>query len=117
MIDTNEVQAMTDELMPQDEIETASPEEQRAAIEAALLERLGENWRRDWIVVHDANELVRLNKGDINLDFHADLLANVEIIEREASPIQLGGPMVAWLVLIASLAVALAIAAVAGVFN
>ena len=108
---------MTDDPMPQEELEPASPEEQRAAIESALLERLGENWRRDWIVVHDSNELVRLNKGDINLDFQADLLANVEIIEREASPMQLGGQLVAWLVLIASLAVALAIAAVAGILH
>lgn len=108
---------MSDDPNLQEEIEPASPEEQRAAIDAALLERLGENWRRDWIVVHDANDLVRLNKGDINLDFHADLLAHVDIIEREASPMQLGGHLVAWLVLIASFAVALAIAAIAGVFN
>lgn len=108
---------MMDDPIPQEEIEPASPEEQRAAIEAALLERLGENWQRDWIVVHDSNELVRLNKGNINLDFQADLLAHVEIIEREASPIQLGGYLVGWMVLIASLAVALAIAAIAGVFH
>jgi hypothetical protein len=108
---------MNENPMPQEEIKTASPQEQRAAIDAAMLERLGENWRRDWIVVHDSNELVRVNKDKINLDFQADLLAQVEIIEREASPLQLDGYLIGWIVLIASLAVALTIAAIAGLLN
>jgi hypothetical protein len=103
--------------MPQEEIEPASPQEQRIAIDTAILERLGDNWRREWILVHDANDLVRLNKGKINLDFQADLLAKVEIIEREANPVQLSGRMIAWVILAASLGVALVIAAIAGILN
>ena len=101
----------------QDEIEIASPEEQRAAIEAAIPERLGENWRKDWIIVHDGNDLVRLHQGEINLDFHADLLAEVEIIEREANPLQLSGRLIAFTIIGLFLFVALAIATIAGVFN
>lgn len=100
-----------------DEIEIASPQEQRAAIDAAILERLGENWRKDWIIVHDANDLVRLHQDEINLDFQADLLANVEIIEREANPLQLSGRLIAWSILLAFLFVALTIAAISGVFQ
>lgn len=103
--------------IPQEEIEPASPEEQRIAIEAAILERLGDNWKREWITVHNANDLVRLNQGDINLDFQADLLAKVDIIEREASPVQLSGRSIAWVILAASIGVALTIAAIAGVLN
>ena len=95
----------------------ATPEEQRSAIEAKILEHLGENWKKDWLVVHDANELVRLHQGKINLDFQADLLAEVEIIEREANPLQLSGRSIAYMILGASLFVALAIATIAGVFN
>jgi hypothetical protein len=106
--------------MPQDlnqEKEPASPQAQRAAIDAAVLARLGENWEKEWIIVHSSNDLLRVNKGDKNLDFQADLLANVEIIEREANPVQLSGRWIAWLLLGLSLFVAFVIASVAGVFN
>lgn len=97
------------------EIEPVSPAEQRAAIDAAILERLGADWQREWLVVHNASDLVRLNRGDNNLDFQADLLGNVAVIEREANPVQISGNLVAWMVLGASLLVALAIAALTGI--
>jgi hypothetical protein len=103
--------------MPDDNFEPASPEAQRAAIAAAVLARLGENWEREWIIAHNSHDFLRLNKGDINLDFQTDLLANVEIIEREASPVQLSGRTIALLILGLSLFVALVAATVAGVFN
>jgi hypothetical protein len=101
----------------QESIEPASPQAQRAAIDAAMLERLGANWPTEWIIVHNANDLVRINKGDINLDFQADLLAHVEVIERPASPLQLSGRWIAWLILGVSLFIAFLIASIAGVFN
>ncbi|MGB7341103.1 MAG: hypothetical protein WBC91_19560 [Phototrophicaceae bacterium] len=100
-----------------DEVEIASPDEQRAAIDAAMIERLGDNWRKEWIIVHDANELVRVNQGDINLDFQADLLAHVDIIERPANPVQLSGRLVAFMILGIFMFVAFAIASIAGVFG
>ena len=103
--------------MPDDNFEPANPQAQRAAIDAAVLAHLGENWEKDWIIVHNAHDLLRLNKGDKNLDFQADLLANVEVIEREANPVQLTGRLIAWLILGLSLFVALVAASVAGVFN
>ncbi|MEM9955728.1 MAG: hypothetical protein AAFV93_03525 [Chloroflexota bacterium] len=101
----------------QDEIEIATPEEQRAAINDALLEHLGENWRKDWILVHDANDLVRVHQGEINIDFQADLLANVEIIERPANPLQLSGRNIALMIIGTFLFLAFTIATLAGVFG
>lgn len=99
---------------PNEEFQPVAPEIARENIDAAIHERLGEHWQRDWLVVHDAPFLVRLNKGEVNLDFQADLLGEVEMIEREANPVQLSGRLVAWLILGASLFVALAIAAISG---
>ena len=99
---------------PQNEIEIATPEEQRQAIDRAMLEHLGDNWRKEWILVHDANDLVRVHKDEINLDFQADLLANVDIIERPANPIQLDGRLIAFAILGSFLFLAIAIAMLAG---
>jgi hypothetical protein len=105
------------EPIQEEEIEIASYQEQRAAIDLAIIEHLGENWKKEWIIVHDANDLVRLNKDEINLDFQADLLAHVEIIEREANPLQLSGRLIAFMILGVFLFVALAIATIVGVFS
>jgi len=67
--------------------------------------------------VHDTDSLVRLNKEKINLDFQADLLAQVEVIEREANPLQLSGRLIAFTILGVFLFVALAIATIACIFN
>lgn len=93
-----------------DEFEPIAPEKARAAIEHAMIERLGVDWRDQWLLVHDSNFLVRLNKGETNMDFQADLLGKVEITEKEANPLQLSGRFVAWVILVASIFVALAIA-------
>lgn len=103
---------------PEDnEPDIATPEEQRDAIETEIIVRLGENWKKEWLIVHDTDSLVRLNKGKINLDFQADLLAQVEVIEREANPLQLSGRLIAFTILGVFLFVALAIATIAGIFN
>lgn len=96
--------------------EIIKPELARAAIESAINARLGENWRAEWLMVHDTFFLVRLNRGTVNLDFQADLLGEVEVIEREAHPLQLSGRFIALMILGASLFVALAIAIAAGAF-
>jgi hypothetical protein len=93
-----------------DEIEIIAPQAARAAIAVAISARLGENWRDEWLLVHDTDFLVRLNQGAINLDFQADLLGNVAVSEKEAHPLQVSGRFVALFILGASLFVALAIA-------
>lgn len=100
-----------------DDINLITMAEARTYIDAAIIERLGDNWRKEWLVAHNDDNYVRLNKGDINLDFRCDIVGNVEIIESEVSPTQTGGRLIAWMVLGASLFVALALAQIAGVFN
>ena len=99
------------------EIEPIAPEQARAAIQAAILEHLGPDWADEdhgWLVVHDADYLVRLTRGQVNLDFHCDLLGAVSIIEREMNPLQTSGRLIAWMLLGASLLLALALAWAAG---
>jgi hypothetical protein len=93
-----------------DEIEIIEPQAARAAINTAIVAQLGENWRDEWLIVHDSNFLVRLNQGDKNMDFQADLLGNVEVTAKEANPMQLSGRDVALWILGASIFVAIAIA-------
>lgn len=99
-----------------DDFEPVSPAEARRAIEATIVERLGEHYDDEWMRIHNGDYLVRLHKGDINLDFQCDLLGNVEVIERDANPIQLSGRLIVGMVLAASFLLALVIASVAGVF-
>jgi hypothetical protein len=97
--------------------EPISPAQARTAIQAAIVAHLGEGWddeRTGWLVVHRSDWLVRLNKGPVNLDFQCDLLGEVSISEQAANPLQLSGRLVAWMVLGASLLVALTIAYVVG---
>lgn len=100
-----------------DEFEPLSLEESRIIVEAAIVERLGEMWRKEWLVVHNDPTLMRLNKGNVNLDFQIDLLGNVEITERQANPVQLSGRLIVWSVLISSLFLAFVLATIAGVFS
>ena len=70
---------------------------------------------REWLMVDASNFHVRLNNKDTNLDFRADLLGEVTVEERPASVLQTSGRFLAWMVLGASLFIAIAIAIAAGV--
>lgn len=73
------------------------------------------DWKENgWLKIYDSNYLVRLHKDKTNLDFQCDLTGHVDIIERAANPIQLGGRLIAWVVLLASITIALALAVLAG---
>lgn len=103
-----------------EEIEPISAEDARAILEAAISEQLGENWRDEsnpWVVTHDADYLIRISKDRTNMDFQVDLLGKVTITENEASLVQSSGRLIAWMLLLASLAVAFLLAQIIGVFN
>lgn len=100
-----------------DEIEPIAPEIARERIQQAIVDRLGADWDDEdhgWLVVHDTDYLVRLTRRGINLDFHCDLLGEVEVIERPANPVQTSGRLIAWMVLGASLLLAFLLAQLAG---
>ncbi len=94
-----------------------SPQAARAAIQRAIVARLGADWDGDggWEVVHQSDYFVRLSKGSVNLDVACDLLGEVSFSESALNPLQASGRLVAWMVLGASLLIALAIAWASGV--
>ena len=101
------------------DVELIAPAEARRALMAAIVERLGANWDDEdtgWSIVHDTDYLIRLTRGQINLDFQYDLLGVFTVTEREINPLQASGKLIAWMVLIASLALAFLLASLAGVF-
>lgn len=106
--------------METNEIEPISPEEARAHIDAAIVARLGPDWQDEdggWAIVDDSAYWVRLNRGVTNLDFQCDLLGEVTVTEKAINPLQASGRLIAWMVLGASLFVALMLAQIAGILD
>ncbi len=93
------------------------PHEARALVKNAIITRYGDTWDSDggWLVVHQSDYLIRINKGVLNVDFACDLIGNVTITESPISPLQASGRIVAWMVLGASMLIALAIAWATGI--
>jgi hypothetical protein len=72
------------------EVDPIPPEQAREILEAAIRERLGENWDDEetgWMRVTGHDYMTRLSRGRVNLDFYVDLLGNVrvEITESQAA--------------------------------
>jgi hypothetical protein len=102
---------------PSDAIEPIAPEAARARLDAAILAQLGEGWDDaddGWIVISRHDYMARLTKGRENVDFYVDLLGNVEVKRSAISPAQDVGRLIAWMVLGASILLALAVARAAG---
>lgn len=90
----------------------------RQRIQQAIVTQLGPDWDDEdtgWMVIHDADYLVRLTDGKRNLDFQCDLLGEVIVEERELNPLQGSGRLIAWMLLGASLLIAFVLARIAGV--
>ncbi len=99
------------------EPEIIAPAAARQAILSKIEETLGQGWQREWLPIHQTDYLYRLNRGSTNLDFQCDLLGQVEVIERPINPLQASGRFLAWMILGASLFVALFIALFTGVLR
>jgi hypothetical protein len=100
-----------------DDIQPIPPEQAQQILEAAIRERLGDNWQDDdsgWAVVTSHAYMARLTRGRTNMDFYVDLLGSVTVEVREIGPAQDSGRLVAWLLLLLSLAIAFLLARIAG---
>lgn len=100
-----------------EEVQTISAEEARAILSSAIRAQLGEDWDDEhdgWVQVTGHDYMIRLTKGSRNIDFYVDLLGNVSIEETELTPAQQAGRQIAWMVLLASGLIALAMARLAG---
>ncbi len=120
---------MTDEFNPNDprsnpldgetitEIETIEPEQARKLLEQAIREQLGEHWDDEetgWVRVTGHDYMARLTRGRKNMDFYVDLLGNVKFEEKELSPVQQQGRLIAWMILLGSLLIAYVVARLTG---
>lgn len=102
---------------PQQEIEPISGPEARKRLEAAIRERLGDNWDDEdtgWAVVSRHDYMARLTRGRINLDFYVDLLGSVTVEQKELNPAQDSGRMIAWMFLLLAIAIAVLLARAVG---
>ena len=98
-------------------IEPISGEQARAILEEAIRARLGDDWRDEdsgWTLVTGHDFMARLTRGRVNVDFYVDLLGSVTVEERPLGPAQESGRLIAWMLLLLSLAIAGLIARAVG---
>jgi len=96
---------------PPDEVEPIAPQAADAILRAALEPYVAQGWH----VIDQGPYSARLTREKRNLDLRVDLLGQVEASESGLTPLQESGRLAAWMVLLALLLVALALAAALGV--
>ncbi|NWG15035.1 MAG: hypothetical protein HXY41_00225 [Chloroflexi bacterium] len=67
---------------PIEPVEPIPPERARAILDAAIRERLGEDWddeQTGWVRISGHDYMARLARGRITLDFYVDLLGHVTV--------------------------------------
>lgn len=73
-----------------DEIDPIPAERAREILEAAIRERLGDNWEDEdngWTRVTGHNYMARMTRGRMNIDFYVDLLGNVTVEQSNSAPL------------------------------
>ncbi|MBN1681826.1 MAG: hypothetical protein JW966_16215 [Anaerolineae bacterium] len=93
------------------EIDPISPEDAAAILESALAPYLDDGWH----ILDQSAYYARLTRDTRNLDIRIDLLGNVETQESDLTSLQDSGRLMAWVLLLASLLVALALATALGI--
>jgi len=93
------------------EIEPISPEAASKILQTALEPYIADGWQ----LLDQSAYAARLTRGMRNLDIRVDLLGQVEAHESGLTPLQNSGRLTAWVLLLASLLVALALASALGI--
>jgi len=96
---------------PEPDVEPISPAEAERVLQQALDPYLADGWR----VLDRSAYGARLTRGMRNLDVRVDLLGHVETQETSLTPLQESGRLTAWVLLLAALFVAFALAAALGI--
>ena len=99
------------------EVEPIAPEQARAILDQAMLERLGDDWEDEesgWILISGHDYMARVTRGRVNVDFYVDLLGKVSVTEKSISPSQESGRLLAWMFLMVSLGIAFLVARAVG---
>ena len=92
-----------------DEVEPIPAEQARQILDAAIRDKLGDNWDDEetgWVMVTGHDYMARLTRGRVNLDFYVDLLGNITVKRTESQ----GGQSSAGLILIILLGLSIVIA-------
>jgi hypothetical protein len=101
--------------MPE-ELEPISPQRAREILDAAIRERLGDEWddeEEGWVRVTGHDYMARLTRGSVNLDFYVDLLGNVRVERSGQSGWQQLAGLLAVVFIALSLVIALLLARIA----
>ncbi len=110
---------MTDEVTPSapDERPAARepipPDEARRLLDEALAPYLDDGW----VIRVQHDYMAQLTQGRRNLEFHVDLLGAISITEKALTPAQDSGRLMAWVLLLVSFLLVLAIASALGWLN
>lgn len=96
---------------PQTDLDPISPEEAQVILDEAIQPYV----EAGWFVMDRSAYAARLTKGLYNLDVRVDLLGQVETTQSGLTPLQDSGRMAAWVLLLASLLVALVISSILGI--
>lgn len=99
-----------------DEIDPIPAEQARQILNAAIRERLGDNWDDEetgWVVVTGHDYMTRLSRGRVNLDFYVDLLGNVTVEQTESRGSQTSAGLILLILLGLSVVIALLIVRIA----
>jgi hypothetical protein len=96
--------------MTDPDVEPISPEAARHRLEEAMAPYLTDGWS----VRAEHDYMARLTRGRRNIDFYVDLLGNVAIEDKALTPGQDSGRLVAWLLLLVTFLLVLAIASALG---
>ena len=99
------------------EIEPIPPEQARAILDAAMKQRLGEDWEDEdsgWLLVTGHDYMARVTRGRRNVDFYVDLLGQVTVQQSEITGAQDSGRLIAWVFLLLSLGIAFLMARIVG---
>jgi hypothetical protein len=100
-----------------EELDPIPAEQARDLLEAAIRERLGDNWKDQedgWVLVTGHDYMARLTRGRVNLDFYVDLLGNVTVEKSEQNVAQDSIRLVMFILLALSLVIAFLIVRIVG---
>ncbi|HEX3054364.1 MAG TPA: hypothetical protein VHP83_27150 [Aggregatilineaceae bacterium] len=93
------------------EVEPISPQDAEVILKQALEPYLADGWR----VLDQSAYYARLTRGMRNLDIRIDLLGEVETQDAELTPLQDSGRLAAWMLLLATILVVMALASALGI--
>jgi hypothetical protein len=100
-----------------EELDPIPPERAREILDAAIRERLGDDWEdedKGWVRVTGHDYMTRVTRGRVNLDFYVDLLGNVTVEKSEHNISQDSIRLVLLILLALSIVIAFLIVRIAG---